>query len=277
MPKVLSLDKSLTVLEAVFQSREGVGTRTLARQLDLNVATIHNIAMTFCRRDYLRQDPGTKHFLPGMRMMLLGRHPSYLRSLVASVGGIVDDLAEKINESVLLGAIDMGHVLNLKYIPGRRSLRVHEPEDMSDHAHCTGFGKVLLSTFTEDELEIYLRETPLRQFTARTICQPEALRRELQKVREQGYARTEDEYDEGVSAVAIPIRNPWGTVIASLGASAPTMRLGDAAKFASIREELQHAVTRIEAIWGDNLKIQGKPSLPAKAAARPVKPAKKSS
>jgi len=253
MPKVLSLDKSLSVLEEVFQSKDGVGTRALEQKLGYNVATVHNIAMTFCHRGYLRQDPVTRHFFPGMRLMHLGRHPSYLHSLTASASAIVDEVAERLNESVLLGSIDRGRVLNLKYVPGKQALRVHEPEDVSDHSYCTAFGKVLLSSLSEEELETYLREIKLEQFTPNTITTQENLRRELEKVREQGFAQTRDEYCEGISAVAVPIHDPWGTIIASIGASAPTIRMRKARQFEESLRGLQDAAARIGRIWGDEL------------------------
>ncbi len=264
MPKVLSLEKSLSVLEAIFQNQDGGGTRALAHQLGYNVATVHNIAMTFCQRGYLRQDAQTKRFFPGMRLMLLGRHPSYLHSLTASAAGVVDDLAEKLNESVLLGSFDRGRILNLKYVPSRQALRVHEPEDVSDHSHGTAFGKVLLSSLSEPELAAYLRETKLRRFTANTICAPEALLEELRKVRESGYAQTRDEYCEGVSAVAVPIRDPWGAIVASIGASAPTVRMQKTGQFEESLAALRKAAGTIERIWSEAM--AAKPSKKAKGA-----------
>ena len=253
MPKVLSLEKSLSVLEAVFQSKEGIGTRALQQKLGYNVATVHNIAMTFCARGYLNQDPASRHFFPGMRLMLLGRHPSYLRSLTASAAAVVDEISEQLNESVLLGSIDHGRVLNLKYVPGKQALRVHEPEDVSDHSYCTAFGKVLLASLPEAELDAYLRETRLEQFTPNTISTPEGLRAELHKVKKQGYAQTRDEYCEGISAVAVPIHDPWGSIIASIGASAPTLRMRKARQFEESLKGLQSAAARIEKIWGEEM------------------------
>jgi DNA-binding IclR family transcriptional regulator len=256
MPNLLSLEKSLSLLEAVFQSKDGIGTRTLQQMLGYNVATVHNIARTFCARGYLRQDVESKRFFPGMRLMLLGRHPSYLRSLTASAAPIVEEVAERLNESVLLASIDHGRVINLKYVPGNHALRVQEPEDLSDHSYCTGFGKVLLASLSEPELEAYLRDTPLEKFTRKTIATPQALRKELQKVRRQGYAETHDEYCEGISAVAVPIHDPWGSIIASIGASAPSLRMRKARQFEESLRGLQNAASRIEGIWGQEFHSQ---------------------
>lgn len=248
MPRVLSLDKSLTVLEAIFQHRDGIGTRALAGQLKLNVASVHNIAQTFCKRGYLRQDPDSKVFYPGIRLLLLGRHPSYIRSLSLSASAIVDDVARKLNESVMLASMDHGRVLNLKYVPSRQALRVQESEDMSQHAYCTAVGKILLASMTETEFSIYQHEVRFQNFTPHTITTAERLQQEIQTVREKGYAQTRDEFCEGISAVAVPIYDPWGTIVAGIGASAPTVRM-DHEDFAITLQELRLAATQIEEQW----------------------------
>lgn len=263
MPRILSLDKSLSLLEAVMASPEGIGTRALMKQLGYNVATVHNIATTFRTRGYLHQDPETRHFLPGARLTLLGQHPHGLQHLSDLAAPIVERLAANLNESVLLARIEGHRVINLKYIPGRQALRVHEPEDVSDHSYCTAFGKVLLSTLSEEDLNAYLRETKLLSLTPATISKPATLKKELQHVRKQGFARTVDEYCEGISAVAVPIRDPWGAVVASIGASAPTLRIKKKDRFSATLAALKDAASEIEGAWS------GSPeSLSKKAASR---------
>lgn len=260
MPNILSLDKSLSVLEAIFQAPGGMGTRALEQRLGYNVATVHNIARTFCARGYLRQDPQSRLFFPGMRLMLLGRHPSYLLSMTAAAAPVVDEVAEKLNESVLLGSIDSGRVLNLKYVPGKQALRVQEPEDASDYSHCTAFGKILLASLSPSELSAYLRDKKLRIFTPQTLTTSEQLQAELAKVRAQGFARTRDEYCEGVSAVAVPIHDPWGSIIASIGASAPTVRMEKPRQFEEGLRTLREAAARIERIWGEEMHVDSEGS-----------------
>ncbi|SDT99002.1 transcriptional regulator, IclR family [Verrucomicrobium sp. GAS474] len=258
MPLVLTLDKSLSLLEAVVAHRDGIGTRALAQELDLNVATVHNIARTFCHRGYLRQDSGTKTFFPGMRLMLLGRQPSYLQSLAVSASPIIEKVAKKLNESVMLASIDHGHILNLKYVPSRQALRVHEADDISDHSYCTAVGKVLLASLSKPELEAYLRKTPLQHFTPHTLSTPEALKEELRKIAIQGYGETRDEAAEGVSAIAVPVRDPWNVIVAGIGASAPTVRLQDADHFETTLRELREAAALVEKQWTENRQPEGK-------------------
>lgn len=249
MPRVTTLDKSLLLLEEVFRARKGIGTRALAERLGMNVATVHNIAHTFCAHGYLNQDPTSKHFTPGIRLMLMGRHPVYHNSLLSTAGQIVERIAAQLNESILLGSISQGRIINLKYVPSKHALRAQEPEDVSEHSYCTAFGKVLLSCLGETELEAYLQKTRLLPLTPRTLDTPEKLRKELEQVRQAGYARTCDEYCEGVSAVAVPILNPWGDTIASIGASAPTVRMQKNAHFKTTLSTLQQAAAEIQHNW----------------------------
>jgi len=249
MPKVLSLDKSLWVLEAIFQHRGGIGTRALAAELSLNVATVHNIAQTFCQRGYLRQDPDTKAFHPGIRIMLLGRHPSYLHSLPIATTEIVQKTVEKLNESVMVATINNGRVLNLHFISCNQPLVVREDEDGGDRSYASGVGKVLLSSLDENDLDAYLQGTKLLQLTPHTFATPERLKRELKKVREQGFSQNHDEYCIGISAVAVPIYDPLGRVVASIGASAPTVRMDTPNQVSTTLEELRKAANAIQKLW----------------------------
>ncbi|SDT98912.1 transcriptional regulator, IclR family [Verrucomicrobium sp. GAS474] len=270
MPRVLSLDKSLSVLEAIFHHHDGIGTRALAQQMQLNVATIHNIARTFCLRGYLRQDPETKVFYPGIRLMLLARHPTYLRSLTLSASGIVEETARKLNESVLLASMDHGRVLNLKYVPSRQALRAQESEDMSLHSYATAVGKILLAATTNPELDAFLQETKLQAFTPRTFSTVESLKAELRRVREEGRARTREEFCAGLNAGAVPIRDPWGSIVAAIGASAPTIRLETEEQWEALFADLSQAASAIEAQWREAQQTQ-----PRKAARRGRGPAAK--
>lgn len=249
MPQVLTLDKSLLVLEAIVAARDGIGTRELARQLELNVATIHNIASTFATRGYVRQDAETRRFHPGLRLMLLGRHGGYLRSLGRAAHESVRALALELNESILLATLDHGHIANLAYVASQQALRVHEPEDMDDLAHCTAVGKILLATLSEAELTRRLREHPLRAFTPRTLADPKRLRAEIELVRRRGYSETHDELCAGISALAVAIHDPWGSIFAALGASAPTMRLGRKEQAKQTLQGLQRTAAEIERQW----------------------------
>jgi DNA-binding IclR family transcriptional regulator len=91
--------------------------------------------------------------------------------------------------------------------------------------HCTSNGKVLLAFMREDARDRLLAE-PLPRLTPRTITDPERLRAQLTEIRARGYAQTMDELEEGLNAVAAPIRGMNGDLIAALSVSGPASGCG---------------------------------------------------
>lgn len=247
MPTVLTLDKSLSILEAIVSSPDGIGTRALAKDFGLNVATVHNIAMTFVHRGYLRQDEHTRQFHAGMRLHLLGRAPASRQPLVMVSRRVVQRLSAELNESVMVVAFEGGtRFSNLAFTPSRQALRVQEPEDMGRFAHCTAAGKILLAYLEPARLDTFLADHPLERHTKATITTRAALDRELEQTRTRAYAQTRDELCDGISAYAVPVRDPWGAVFASIGASAPSMRMQKADIIKATLGSLHTAAAEIE-------------------------------
>ena len=247
MPTVLTLDKSLSLLEAIVRAPQGLGTRALAKEFGLNVATVHNIAMTLVHRGYLRQDERTRHFHAGLTLHLLGRAPACRQPLIAAARRVVQQLSTDFNESVMIVAFEGGQrFTNLAFAPSRQALRVQEPDDMGAYAHCTAAGKILLAQLDDDRLSTFLAHHPLDRHTRSTITTRAALVRELAQVRTQGFAQTCGELSEGVSAYAVPVRDPWGTVFAAIGASAPSVRMTKAETIKTTLDGLRRAAAEIE-------------------------------
>lgn len=225
MPTVNTANKVVDILEAIASQNGGVGTRELARRLNMNVATVHNIARTLQERGYVKQDPNNKHFEIGSRLMLMSQHSQFLKTLLGSSKPIVEQVAANLNESIMLAGLEHGHVINLHYIPGSGALRVSEPQDVTEVAHCTASGKLMLAQMSADDLLQYLDQNKLKSYTPQTITRRKNLVDELNQIRQKGFSLSCDELCEGVSALAVPIIDPWNKVIAAIGAGVPTVRL----------------------------------------------------
>jgi DNA-binding IclR family transcriptional regulator len=245
MPTVNTADKVMDILEAIAAEGQGVGTREMARRLEMNVATVHNIARTLQARGYLRQNPQTKRFEIGSRLMLISRHSQYLNALSRAGKSIVQQVATTLDESIMLAALDHGHVVNLHYIPGSGALRVAEPEDITEVAHCTASGKLMLAQMTSDELLQYLDHYKLKNHTPQTITRRSVLVEEINQIRQKGFSLSCDELCDGVSALAVPINDPWGKVIAAIGAGVPTVRMNQAAYRKTVLQTLTKAASDI--------------------------------
>jgi DNA-binding IclR family transcriptional regulator len=226
MPKVLTVEKCLDLLELIAATHEeGLGTREIARRLELNPTTVHNLATTLLHRGYLVQDKQGKHFHLGGRFLLLARSGALFENLALQAEPFVHRLNREMDESILLAMLEDGRPLTLTYMPSSQALRVHEPHTMGPRAYCTAVGKLLLASMAPQQLNNYLKEYPPKPYSEKTVMKPEAIRTELARIRENGYSETHDEFAPGISAYAIPVLDPTGKTVAALGASAPTFRL----------------------------------------------------
>ena len=272
MPIVLTLDKSILVLEAIVRRPEGIGTRALAQELGINVATAHNIATTFAARGYVRQDEVTRLFHPGLRLMLLSRLPKHLRDLATTARRVVHALADELDEAVMLVSNDNGRLITIEYAANKQPLRVvQESEDMSAVAHCTASGKLILAHFDETLLQSHLEQFKLVRHTANTVTDPEAFRAQLKQLRAQEFCYCRDEMCEGISALSVPIRDPWGAIFGALGASAPTVRLQTVEQIDISLNGLRRAAAEIERIWANAQQFTASDVPPGNRRGRPRK------
>ena len=114
-------------------------------------------------------------------------------------------------------------------------------------AYATSMGRVLLAGLSEEALDAYLSEVALRPLSPRTITSEEALRRELAKVRRQGWALVDQELEEGLRSVAAPIRDRSGETVAAMNLSAHASRMTIDAARRTLVPPLLATAARIEA------------------------------
>ncbi|MBI1882512.1 MAG: IclR family transcriptional regulator, partial [Chloroflexi bacterium] len=136
----------------------------------------------------------------------------------------LEGLARSTGETATLEALVGMEVLVLDEVSGAHLVGATHYIGARWPAHATSTGKVLLAFVPEAELEIALQH-PLLQVTERTLTAPEDLRRELAHIRQQGYATAMEELEVGFSAIAAPVRNHDGQVVAALSINGPSARL----------------------------------------------------
>jgi DNA-binding IclR family transcriptional regulator len=134
-------------------------------------------------------------------------------------------LAEDCQESVNLVVLDGRQVVNLEqFVPPARQVKNIGRVGRRMCPHCTAAGKVLLAYLPAKKREQIL-SLDLERFTPQTIIEPDQLREELVRIRELGYASVEEELEAGLNAVAAPIRDYTGQVIAAASVAGPAYRV----------------------------------------------------
>jgi 2-aminomuconate deaminase len=168
-------------------------------------------------------------FQLGLVLANLGDKVESNRMLIAHVQSHLDALAAEFRE-VAHCAVRNGTVaINIARAMPDRSLVIGHSAGDTVPLHCTAVGKVLLAWLEAKAREQFLDRLELERFTEHTITQRAPLARALREVDQRGFALEDEEWEDGLRSIAVPVRNGHGGVIAALAVSAPLSRLDDAA------------------------------------------------
>src|SRR5215472_13376566 len=163
-------------------------------------------------------------------------------------GPVCRQLAGEINETVNIAVMDAGAAVNITQEQGSAAVSAQNWIGQRTPLHATSSGKVLLAWADADALAAVL-EAGLERRTPATITDPEALRAELDRIRQRGWACTVEELETGLNTVAAPVRGADGSVVAGLSASGPSYRLGTES-FPELAKKLQAGADEISSQLG---------------------------
>ena len=222
---VQSIERALSLLEALEDSRGEIGIAELSKRVGLHVSTVHRILATLVARGYARQNPETGRYALGAKALHLAE--SYLGQMDIRrvVRPVLERLSQETGETANLVILDRREALYLDKVESPQSLRIFSRIGRRAPLHSTAVGKVLLAYRSKAQVDALLGRGPLERLTRHTITSVSQVRRELEKVHDQGFALDREECEEGACCIAVPIRNAQGDVEAALGISAPTTRL----------------------------------------------------
>ncbi len=222
MTKVLL--KGLALLEAVAAARDDVGVTELARATRYSKATVYRFLDTLVQAGYVEQEPANSRYRITDRLRQIAMRTAAPPSISDAARPILRRLAEKTGETSYLAVLSGRECLFLDRVDSDHPLRVHTTSGSRFPLNVGAASKALLAFQDDEEL---LAETldDLHAVTPHTITSKARLTRDLDAVRERGYALSQDEWREGISAVAAPTRDMAGRVVAALAISGPTSRL----------------------------------------------------
>jgi DNA-binding IclR family transcriptional regulator len=218
-----SVRRALRALELISEHGE-LGVTELGRKLDVHKATASRLIATLAERGFVERDPISEKYRLGFGLISLAGAAVGGNDLVRAARPILDDLAERTHETVNLGVLSGESVVYIDQVTGTRSIVSVSWVGQRTPLHCTSNGKVLLAYATDAERERMLA-APLTRLTSRTITDLRKLRAQLAEVRARGYAQTLEELEEGLNAVAAPVRGMGGDVVAALSVSGPAFRM----------------------------------------------------
>jgi DNA-binding IclR family transcriptional regulator len=243
VPGIQSVQRAVAILKAFTKDRPELRVNELSRMLDLHKSTVSRLLSTLEQGGLVAQNPETGKFRLGVDLICLAGLVVTHRDVRMAAGPYLRQLAEISKETVNLAIKDGGQVVNVDHVPSPHVVKDLGWVGRRTELHCTSTGKVLLAHLPKDAIESHLtRELP--SFTDRTITDPTQLRQELRKIREQGYAVVQEELEEGLNAIAAPIQDHRGRVIAAVSVSGPSYRVSPP-RFPALAEAVKQAARSI--------------------------------
>jgi IclR family pca regulon transcriptional regulator len=242
---VQSLDRGLAVIRAFGPDRERLSLSEVARATGLTRAAARRFLLTLVKLGYVRNDG--REFSLRPRVLELGY--AYLSGLALPevAAPHMEELVAKLHESSSISVLDGHHIVYVVRVPTKRIMTVAISVGTRFPAFATSMGRVLLAALPDDELDRYLAEATLERFTARTVTDPDRLRAIVGEAARQGYAIVDQELEEGLRAVAAPIRGAADVGTAAINVSAHASRVSMAALRSEILPVLLETAAQIEA------------------------------
>ncbi len=214
---VPAVERAIRILLAFESGDAEYGVSELSRMLDLNKSTAYDILNTLAHFGFLERNEATKKYRLGPTLLQLG-HLVQARATLREISRPrLRALADEFGQTAILGQFTVENdILTVDAVVPEGTLSISTTVGRRLPHSAGAFGKIFHAALPLEELDALLARQGLRRFTEHTIVDVAAYKRELVKVRTLGYALDREEYLEGVCAVAAPIVDRDGHVVASL-------------------------------------------------------------
>jgi len=217
----------------------------VARATSLTRAAARRFLLTLVDLGYVRTDG--KLFALTPRVLELGYAYLSSVSLPEVAQPHLERLSAQVRESSSVSVLDGADIVYVARVMVSRIMTVAINVGTRFPAHATSMGHVLLAGLSDVDLDGYLAAASLNTFTQHTITAPDALRAEVGRVREQGWALVDQELEAGLRSIAVPLRDRTGAVVAAMNVSTQASRGTPAAVRREMLPALRATAARIEA------------------------------
>ena len=245
---VQTIQRVSLILERVGQNSQGMSIKDLSAGLNLPKGTIHRILSSLSYFGYIRQDPETKIYFLGLKLMDLNAQLSNQLDFRKVAEPVLRDLAEKTKQTAHLVILDRDEVVYVEKIETQQQaggLKMASRVGSRNPMHSSAVGKVLLSYFSEEALEDFLQKKGLPRRTANTITDPEGFRDHLRIVRSRGYAMDDEENEQGIRCVGAPIFDRKERPVAAISVSGSVFQMTKKAANDVMKGEVMAAAAEI--------------------------------
>lgn len=245
---VQTIERVSLILDMVGQNPQGMSIRDLSAGLKLPKGTIHRLLSSLSYFGYIRQDPETRSYFLGLKLMELNAQLDSQLDLRKVAESILRDLAEKTKQTAHMVILDRNEVVYIEKIETQQpagGLKMASRVGSRNPVHSSAVGKVLLACSPDEAVETFLQEKGLPRRTANTFTDPALFRKHMKLVRSQGYAVDDEENEQGIRCLGAPIFDGRGRPLAAISVSGPVFQMTKKFVLEVVKKEVIAAASEI--------------------------------
>ncbi|GCE29551.1 IclR family transcriptional regulator [Dictyobacter alpinus] len=233
---IKSVDKAIDILQVLAPESAGMQLNEIARSLQINSSTAHHLLDTLKQRGFVDQHEQTGAYKLGYQFIGLAMMFLSQTDLFSASSDIVRELRDLSGETTYLNVLNNRQIVPLIELTGTRPVQARRSPSGGSELYATSSGKLQLAYLPARQFADILASEPLKQFTPNTIADRDALQKEMEIIRQQGYALDREEHIPGVLCIDAPVFNHQKECIATVSVSYPATSLTER------NEELRHLV-----------------------------------
>ncbi len=227
--RLTSVTTAIRLLKAFSDKEEvEIGISALAKRLRVSKSTVHRLATTLVAEGLLEQNPDTERYRLGVALFTLGALVRRRMDLSTEAKPLLSDLRRITKENVHLAILQGEHITFIYDLESIQPVRLGSQLGSLKPAFCSAEGLAILAFQTGACVDRVLSGNLIPR-TSRTVIDPTRVRDQLATIRRQGYAIENGESDIGTRAIAAPVRDAEGAVVAAVGVAGPSQRLSQRA------------------------------------------------
>lgn len=227
MELVQSVDRTLTLLEVLSDYSDGLGITEISDLVGLHKSTVHRLISTLIYKGYVVQDKESNKYKITFKLFELGSKKVDKLDLLKISKPYTKMLMESINEVVHLIIREEADIVYIDKVEANNTISMKSRIGNRAPMYCTATGKAMLAFLPKDEILKVWHSSKIAKLTENTITDFITFKKELQAIRENGYAIDNEENEIGVKCVGAPIFNMSGDVVAAISVTGPVTRITD--------------------------------------------------
>lgn len=217
--------RTLLILEVIGRSDRAMTPTEINDQIGLPKQTVHRLVATLEKEGFLAKEIDGKRYRPTRRLRLLGAGLLHVSRFHITRHQILKDVAAQVKEAVNFVVPEETGMHYLDRVDTDWPFRIQLPVGSNVPYHCTASGKTFMASLSKSARKKFVAGLQLEKLTGKTHITPETLLADLAICAKRGYALDNEEFMDGMLAIAVPVKDTAGRFVAALAFHGPSQRL----------------------------------------------------